>query len=212
MSTITKTQSKSCEGTLICLVGVLILTPDALLIRAAGDLHPPTLLFFRYGFHACSILCFLISRYGKETLSKLKDIGWIGVLCGVIFGTSNIFFTTAVQYTAAANVLVILAVNPLFSALFSWILVGDVIKVRTGVTILVGLGAISLIFYDEISGGSSTRSILGNVFACCTCVLLGLFFAVVKYANTMQRYVTREKIFEYTRLYKLFFDELQEEH
>lgn len=112
------------------------------------------------------------------------------MLCGVIFGTSNIFFTTAVQYTAAANVLVILAVNPLFSALFSWILVGDVIKVRTAVTILVGLGAISLIFYDEISGGSSTRSILGNVFACCTCVLMGLFFAVVKYANTTQRYVT----------------------
>ena len=181
--------SKPTKGVLVSLVGVLVLTPDTLLIRATGHLHPPTLLFYRYGLHAFSILCFIISQNGKQTLTKLIEIGWIGVLCGLIFGTSNIFFTTAVQYPAVANVLVILAINPLFSALFSWILVGDVIKVRTAATMLVGLGAISLIFYDEMSGGSSSRVIVGNIFACCTSVLMGLFFALVRYFETKQKYV-----------------------
>jgi drug/metabolite transporter (DMT)-like permease len=178
--------SKSTKGVLVSLVGVLVLTPDTLLIRATGNLHPPTLLFYRYGFHAFSILSFIIAKNGRKSIEKITEIGWIGVLCGLIFGTSNIFFTTAVQYTAVANVLVILAINPLFAALFSWILVGDVIKTRTSVTMLVGLGAIGLIFYDEISGGSSSRSIMGNIFACCTCVLWGLFFAVVRYCEVKQ--------------------------
>jgi len=179
--------SKTTTGTLVCLVGVLTLTPDTLLIRAMGDFHPPTLLFYRYGLHAFSILSYVFFENGKETLSTLVDMGWIGILCGLIFGTSNIFFTTAVQYTAAANVLVILAINPLFAALFSWILLGDIIKLRTVITMLIGLGAISLIFYDEITGGSSSRSILGNIFACCTCVLMGLFFAIVRYADVKER-------------------------
>ena len=177
-------------GTVVCLVGVLTLTPDTLLIRAMGDFHPPTLLFYRYGLHAMSILCYVFFQNGKETLTTLMDMGWIGILCGLIFGTSNIFFTTAVQYTAAGNVLVILAVNPLFAALFSWLLLGDVINLRTMITMLIGLGAISLIFYDEIASGSTSRSVWGNVFACCTCVLMGLFFAIVRYADVKKRYVT----------------------
>jgi drug/metabolite transporter (DMT)-like permease len=178
--------SKSTKGVLVCLLAVLILTPDTLLIRTIGDLHHPTLLFFRHGFQALSILGYLISQNGKQTATRLSELGWIGILCGLILGTSNLSFTTAVKYTAVANVLVI---TSLFSALFSWVLVGDVLKVRTAVTMLIGLGAIAMIFYDEISGGSSPRSVLGNILACCTCVLVGLFFAVVRYFETKLRYV-----------------------
>ena len=176
--------SSSTKGMIICLVGVLVLTPDTLLIRAAGHVHPPTLLFYRYGFYGFTILSFVIAREGKQFFFNFIKIGWIGVLCGFTFGISNILFTIAVHYTAAANVLVILATNPLFSALFSWFLLGDVIQVRTAITMLVGLAAISLIFYDEFSGGSSPKVILGNIFACCTSVLMGLYFSMVKYFET----------------------------
>ena len=113
----------------------------------------------------------------------MKKIGKIGFAAGIFLGASDIFFTLAIEYTVAANVLVILASNPLFSALFSWILIGDVIKLRTAVTMFVCMGAIALIFYDEIGGDGSANGMLGNVFAMCAAVTLGLFFAIVHFAD-----------------------------
>lgn len=176
--------SHHAKGILLCVTGVLILTPDTLLIRkAAEDVNLPTLLFYRYMFHGLGVLAYVIATQRDGTMQALKQMGWIGVLCGIMLGASNILFTLAVDYTFAANVLVILASNPLFAALFSWLLVGAVIQRRTAIAMLVSLGAIALIFYDQIGGDSSPRSILGNILAMCAAGLLGLFFALVHYVE-----------------------------
>jgi drug/metabolite transporter (DMT)-like permease len=89
----------------------------------------------------------------------------------------------AIQYTIVANVLVILASNPLFSALFSWLMIGEVILLRTAVCMGVCVGAIALIFYDQIGGDSSAQGVLGNIFAVGAAVLLGLYFALIHMAD-----------------------------
>ena len=176
--------SPHAKGVLLCLIGVLVLTPDTLLIRKAGEfVSTPTLLFYRYGFHGLSVLAFVISQEKKQLSFIFSKIGTIGIIAGVLLGAANIFFTMAVEFTIVANVLVILACNPLFSAIFSWILVGDRIKTRTVLTMCVCLGAIAVIFYDQLGGDGSTRSVVGNIFAICAAVTLGLFFAVVHWAE-----------------------------
>ncbi|CAM9533607.1 unnamed protein product [Ectocarpus fasciculatus] len=172
------------KGILLCVIGVMVLTPDTLLIRKAAEgTSTPTLLFFRYGFHGCSVLSYILATEKSKAWDTIKGIGKLGVLAGVLLGAANIFFTYGVEYTAVANVLVILACNPLFAALFSWALVGEVVKARTAATMCVSLGAIALIFYDQIGADSTDKSGLGNVFAVAAAVLLGLFFAVVHFAK-----------------------------
>ena len=176
--------SDHAKGILLCVIGVVVLTPDTLLIRKATEgTTTPTLLFFRYGFHGCSVLSYILTTEKSNTWDTLKGMGKLGVLAGLLMAASDIFFTYAVEYTAVANVLVILACNPLFSAFFSWALVGQVIKARTAATMCVSLGAIALIFYDELGKGGTNKSGLGNVFAVAAAVLLGLFFAVVHFAK-----------------------------
>lgn len=45
---------------------------------------------------------------------------WCRLVAGLIWGASNFLFTNAVQLTAVANVLVILASNPMFSSFFRY--------------------------------------------------------------------------------------------
>lgn len=176
--------SDHAKGILLCVIGVMVLTPDTLLIRKAAEgTNTPTLLFFRYGFHGCSVLSYILATEKSKAWDTIKGMGKLGLLAGVLMAASDIFFTYAVEYTAVANVLVILACNPLFSALFSWALVGEVVKARTAVTMCVSLGAIALIFYDELGSGGTDKSGLGNAFAVAAAVLLGLFFAVVHFAK-----------------------------
>lgn len=55
-------------------------------------------------------------------------------------------FTAAIQHTAVANVLVIVASNAVFSSIFSYLLLKEIIPLRMWVTSFVCFGAIALIF------------------------------------------------------------------
>ena len=61
----------------------------------------------------------------------MKEIGLIGVLAGIVWGIQNFLITYAFQKTAAANVLVIVAANPMFSAILSYFLLNEKAPVRT---------------------------------------------------------------------------------
>lgn len=64
-------------------------------------------------------------------------------------------FTSAIQLTAVANVLVIVASNTVFSSIFSYLLLGELIPIRMIVTSLICFGAIALIFSGECDHASS---------------------------------------------------------
>ena len=85
--------------------------------------------------------------------------GLFGWCAGLIWGASNILFTSAIQHTAVANVLVIVASNTVFSSAFSYFMLKEVIPIRMWVTSFVCFGAIALIF-----SGSIFVSICFNLF------------------------------------------------
>jgi drug/metabolite transporter (DMT)-like permease len=66
------------------------------------------------------MIVFLVILRGRRAWETFRNIGFIGVLAGVIWGFSNMLFVSAVQSTAVANVLVILASNPMFASIFSY--------------------------------------------------------------------------------------------
>ena len=59
-------------------------------------------------------------------------------------------FTAAIQNTAVANVLVIVASNTVFSSIFSYLLLGELIPIRMFVTSAICFGAIALIFSGKL--------------------------------------------------------------
>lgn len=147
-------------GTLITILGVCILSPDALLIRLIS-VDSWTILFWRGLLFGTAILGFYFLRHRGGFASIIKVMGPRGIMAAVFFTISTLFFVLAITHTSAANALVIIATAPLFAALLSRIFLKEKIALSTWISILVCIGGISLIFMGSMGGGSR----MGDIFA-----------------------------------------------
>lgn len=140
------------KGLLITFTAVVILSPDALLVRLIHcDVW--TLLFWRCLLTSAMQALFLAVVYRQKFIESFRNIGRIGLLSAGIVTTGSFFFVNALKHTAAANALIILAATPLFSSLLSWLFLRDKIARRTWVAIFICFGGILLIFSGSLSSG-----------------------------------------------------------
>lgn len=99
-------------------------------------------------------------------------------------------FTSAIQLTAVANVLVILASNPMWTVILSYFALGEEIKLRTVVCCLVCFGAIVLIFVSDLQASQdqklSSDSLLGNILALFASFTLGGYFVLLRVASKFE--------------------------
>lgn len=177
--------SDQTKGTLFCVVGVLVLTPDAFYIRSVSNLPDFTVQFYRYLIFGLTVLCFFCIREGGQTLQKIKAIGVWGGLAGIAFGASNVCVTTAFQHTAAANALVIIASGPIFSALFSFLVLKEMVPLRTVAAGCVCFAAVALILQAEVQKGGNER--LGVFCALSASILNGIYFTLLRLVSIKQR-------------------------
>ncbi len=132
------------KGLLITLFGVLILSPDTLLIRLAG-IEPWSLLVYR-GLLMAAGMALISKHFDPAPLARqYRDIGRTGLYAAVLFATSTIAFVNAVTYTTIAHTLVIVATAPLFAALYSRLLLGERLKLYTFIAILCVLAGMILV-------------------------------------------------------------------
>lgn len=141
------------RGILLTLTAVLVLSPDALLVRLI-DTDSLTLIFWRGTLSAAAILIALACLWGRNTGARLLQIGRPGLLSGGISAVGTILFVYALRTTSVANALVILAATPLFSALLSRLFLGELVARRTWLAIWVGLGGIVLLFAGNLGQGT----------------------------------------------------------
>lgn len=148
------------KGLLLTFVAVLVLSPDALLVRLIHcDVW--TLLFWR-----CLLTCamqsiFLAACYRGQFVQSFRNTGRAGFLSAAVVALGSLFFVNSLKHTAAANTLIILAAAPLFSSLLSWLFLRETIARRTCIAISICFGGILLIF----SGSLSSGLLLGDLLA-----------------------------------------------
>lgn len=177
------TLSTHAKGTLLTVFAVLVLTPDSLLVRKLSHLPNFVVMFYRYLVFTVVLTLFLGLTSGpKGFLLKFKSIGKIGWFAGLIWGASNLLITYGFQTIAAATVLVIIASNPMFSALFSYLILKETVPWHTFAAGLVCFGAIVSIFYSQLSGDESTNvaGLLSSLGAAAT---MGLYFVLLRLAD-----------------------------
>ncbi len=145
-------RSSHIKGLLITFTAVVILSPDALLVRLIHcDVW--TLLFWRCLLTGSMQALFLAIVYRRQFLQSFRNIGRIGLISAGIVTTGSFFFVNALRHTAAANALIILAATPLFSSLLSWFFLRDKIARRTWIAITICFGGILLIFSGSLRSG-----------------------------------------------------------
>ena len=141
------------KGILITLAGVLILSPDSLVIRLI-QLDAWTLTFWRGIFISFWIGLTMLVFFRKTTLQQFKNIEKLDMLLSVLFAIGTFGFVFAIQNTTVAKVLVIVSVSPVFTALFSYIFLKEKIALRMAIAMLVIVAAFVLMFYDSFQTGA----------------------------------------------------------
>ncbi len=134
------------KGALCCLLGILVLRPDTVCLRFLGEIRDTTMIFYKYVMFSCTFLLVYLLKEGSQVLTAFKTLGKLGFAAGIVLGISGLAITYAFINTAIANVVVIIASNPLFSAFFSYIYLKEEIPTRTLLASIVSFLAIILIF------------------------------------------------------------------
>ena len=156
-------------GILLGLAGGLVISFDVPVIRAAGA--DPWLLMVARGLVPLPIYILFwryMGRFHDTPRNPFADITWVQV--GIIYGLSQICFTASVFNTSTANLVFILAFNPLLAALLSWWMIGERPKPSTWIAIAATIAGVAII----VGGGLQAGTWFGDFFALVTAVTLAL--------------------------------------
>jgi len=164
------------KGILMAIGGVLVLSPDSLMIRLAG-LDDFTLLFYRGLFPAFAISLILFIHYRADFVPALLRIGWAGILNGVLFSTINITFISAIQRTTVANTLLFLSSAPIFAALLSLLVLRE--NQRPSTWLIIALSLLSIVVIGWGSYGSG--GLAGDLLALCCAIFTAGSAVLIRY-------------------------------
>ena len=156
------------KGICLTALGVLILSFDGLLIRliSAGSFD---LLFWRGLLMSLMVLAIL--RLRKTNTSWLPRDA-TALRSSVLLCISTITFVVAINLSSVVNVLVIISSQPLFAAVFGWIVLKEMPAPATWVAIVICIFGVGWV----LAGSWSTPSLVGDVMALICCLSLAAKF------------------------------------
>ena len=167
------------KGLLIAFFGIVILTPDAVLVRLA-DSNSWTVLFWRGIFFAAGIIVILLITYRSKAVNELINIGKGGVLIGLLTALGGTSFILAIHYTSIAKTLVIISISPIMVAIVSLMMLKEKPALYTWLSMII----VFIGIYIVMAGDKSGMNLMGNLFALTSVIVGGFSFTLLrKYKN-----------------------------
>jgi drug/metabolite transporter (DMT)-like permease len=160
---------------LLTTFGVLLLSPDALVLRwiDADAMH---ILSWRGLFMAAGLAGLVVLRYRARAVAAVLRCGWTGAGCALSFAVSTVCFVQAIKLAGAASTLMIYSVSPLAAGVLSRLWLRERLALRSLVAIVVCMLGIALILGDD----SPTADLTGNLYALAAAVLLAVNFTLAR--------------------------------
>jgi drug/metabolite transporter (DMT)-like permease len=163
------------KGFVLTLLGVLIFTPDALLIRLT-NLDFFSLTVGRGTIAGLAIFLGLALYYRRDFKKQILAIGGWGLVLAFLQGSFTWAFYGALMNTSVANVLVFFASMPLIAALMSKIFLHEQVQKATWTAI--GVVVLGLLIVG--SRGLIVGNWLGDFLALMCAVIMAGFFTIVR--------------------------------
>ena len=166
------------KGIALSLIGVLVITPDSLLIRLIG-IPSWELLFYRGLIPFVLLFILLLLYYKKNFLHSLLITGLPGLFYAILIALGNTTFVISIQNTNVANTLIMIALTPFATAILSSIFLKEHPSQRMWFTIISCFFVVLFIFYDSYQG----NRMIGDVFGLLTAIFIGGSAVVVRYSK-----------------------------
>lgn len=149
------------KGLGITLTGVLLLSPDSLLMRLV-ELDALTIVFYRGVFLFLWVNIILVFFYKKKILIQFTSLQKPDFLLAVLHALGTFCFVLAVIYTTIAKALIIVSIAPIISAVLSYFFLSEKISISTLLAIVITFLGFGIIFSDDITWNGSW---FGNINA-----------------------------------------------
>jgi drug/metabolite transporter (DMT)-like permease len=119
--------------------------------------------FWRSFFTFIALAAYYAAAHGRQTPALLKDGGKPLWLSGLMWSVMFTAFMVAITLTTVANVLVTMALGPLFTALLARFMLGHPVKPRTWAAIVVAGAGIAWMYGASV--GADPKQLLGTLVA-----------------------------------------------
>lgn len=146
------------RGWLLVGTGVLVLSPDSLLIRVI-DVDTATLLFLRGALSCVGYVLIVQLISGRALHRKTWSLTSSERLLAALFMAANVLFVLSIRNTNAALALVILAAAPAFTTLIGAVLGSESTPRPTWVASWIVFAGVAAIFLVDPEGGSTAGAL-----------------------------------------------------
>ena len=173
-------------GSLLAIIGVLILTPDTMVMRFS-NLEKWPLMGWRgllMGITLLFIWRFFLKYELRKELNSL--LSWQGIIFIIAFAINSIFFTLGIIETSVMVVLTAVATMPVFAALLSSFIMKESQGVIGWLTIITAMIGVVIVVSDgnNALGSPEGSVLLGAIWGTLTAFGLALTFTMSrKYPN-----------------------------
>ncbi|MCB1905686.1 MAG: DMT family transporter [Gammaproteobacteria bacterium] len=141
------------RGLVLAIVGVLVLSPDSLLVRLIGA-DQWSLLFWRGLMTSLTLSLYLFMLHGCGILKRFQACGFVGLVVAALFALNTSLFVVSIRHTSVANTLVLVSVAPLFAAIFSSLFLAEHAPPRTWIATVLGILSIGYIMQEGLGSAS----------------------------------------------------------
>ncbi|MER0238166.1 DMT family transporter [Fulvimarina sp. MAC8] len=172
-------------GLMIVAIGGLILSFDIPLIRLSESTYWSVLLLRGFLISGAAIAYWAFRRFALRHSTKLID-GWKGLLVTCLYAIGVTSFLVAVFNTTAANTVFILAFNPVFAALFGWLIVGEKPSRVTLTVIPATILGVGLI----MGSGFQSDNWIGDLAALNAAFFIAMGLVVSRHSRRDMRYAS----------------------
>ena len=169
-------------GNFLALIGVLILTPDTMVMRFSNlDRWP--LMGWRGVLMGITLLIFWRLFQFSNTEKKISSIySWQGIIVIFAFAINSMTFTLGIQETSVMVVLTAVATMPVFAAILSIFLMNESQGWGGWLTIIASMVGVLIVVSDgnNAVGQPEGSTLLGAIFGCITASGLALAFTMIR--------------------------------
>ena len=166
----------------ILLFAVLLLSTDALLVLEVSDLNEWSLIFMRYWLMGLTILLYFFITEREKCILKFYNIGYLGIIASFFNAASGICYVFALLNTHVANVMVIMATNAIFAAIFSYLIFAELVPLRTIITMAIIFTSVTIIIALELTADFDNNW-FGNFMAVLSALFTALYYVMVRGIN-----------------------------
>ena len=169
------------KGLVASALGGLLLTIDVPLLKLA-QVDALTLITVRGLFVFASLFVFWNLRRQFRGMRTPFINGYVSVAVAAISALASILFIQAIMLTAVANVVFILAFNPMFAALLAWLVLSERLDWATGLAITAAITGVGIIVFDSLHSGG----LIGNLMALGVSFLLAVSITLIRRSRSDQ--------------------------